>query len=149
MIPTRGLSHINLNVTDVARSVHFYGELFGMEVIHDYEGPMGRGRFGRQVVLSTPGVEDLIAITHIPGEAVGPAGVNHFGFALISNDDVDRAVEEAQRLGGSLIRRAEEKVDGILERYTYVADPDGYVIEFNAQRVLLKRNQLRRGEPRG
>ena len=55
MIPTRGLSHINLNVSDVARSMRFYRELFGMELVHDYEGPIGPHPHGRQAVLSTPG----------------------------------------------------------------------------------------------
>jgi len=53
MIRTRGLSHINLNVAEVARSIRFDRELFGMEVIHDYEGAMGPYRHGRQVVLSS------------------------------------------------------------------------------------------------
>ena len=137
MIRTRGLSHLNLNVADVARAMRFYRELFGMEVIHDYEGPIGRHPQGRQVVLSTPGAEDLIALTHIPGEPVGPAGVNHFGFTLMSTDDVDRAVEEAIAAGGTLKRRVEAEVDGTLERFAYVTDPDGYSIELNAHRVLL------------
>ena len=137
MIRTRGLSHINLNVANVARSMRFYRELFGMVVVLDYEGPIGSHPQGRQVVLSTPGAGDLIAITHIPGEPVGPAGVNHFGFTLMSTDDVDRAVEEAIAAGGSLKKRAEAEVDGTVERFAYVTDPDGYSIELNAQRVLL------------
>jgi catechol 2,3-dioxygenase-like lactoylglutathione lyase family enzyme len=109
MIKTRGLSRINLNVADIERSVRFYRELFGLEVLHSYEGPMGPHAWGRQVVLSTPGAEDLIALTHVAGDPVGPAGISHFGFNLVSDEDVDCAVAKAQEAGGALIRRGEPR----------------------------------------
>lgn len=141
MIRTRGLSHINLNVGDIERSVRFYREVFGLEVLHDYEGPMGPHPWGSQVVLSTPGACDLIAITHVPGDPVGPAGINHFGFNLIDDADIDEAIAAAERAGGTLVRRGSAEIDGIVERFAYVSDPDGYVIELNAQRVLLSRKK--------
>jgi catechol 2,3-dioxygenase-like lactoylglutathione lyase family enzyme len=141
MIPTRGLSHINLNVADIERSINFYHAVFGLEVLHRHEGPMGPHPWGRQVVLSTPGASDLIALSNVPGEPIGPAGVNHFGFNLVSDGDLDRAIEETLRAGGSLIKRGAAEVDGIVERFAYVSDPDGYVIELNAQRVLLGRRR--------
>ena len=88
----------------------------------------------------------MIAITHIPGEPVGPAGVGHFGFTLVSDDDVDRAAEEAERLGGVAKRRGSAEVNGIVERFAYVADPDGYIIELNAQRVLLAMKRARQAK---
>lgn len=139
VVATRGLSHINLNVADVNRSIAFYGGLFGMKVIHRYEGAMGPHPWGIQVVLSTPGADDLLALTHAPGLPIGPAGVNHLGFTLVSDDDLDAAAAEAERLGGKLIRGGAEEVDGILEKFAYVSDPDGYAIELNCQRFLLSR----------
>ena len=59
----------------------------------------------------------------------------------MSNDDVERAAAEAERLGGVVKRRGSAQVDGIAERFAYVADPDGYVIELNAQRVLIGRKR--------
>jgi len=38
---------------------------------------------------------------------------------------------------GVVKRRGSAEVNGIVERFAYVADPDGYIIELNAQRVLL------------
>ncbi len=139
MIPTRGLSHINLNVADIERSMRFYREVFGLEIVHTFEGPMGSHPWGRQVMLTTPGARDLIALSHVPGEPVGPAGINHFGFNLLSDEDLDRGIEEVEKAGGKLIRRGSAEVDGIVERFAYVIDPDGYVIELNAQRILLSR----------
>jgi catechol 2,3-dioxygenase-like lactoylglutathione lyase family enzyme len=145
MIRTRGLSHINLNVTDIERSMRFYRETFGFELLHDYAGPIGDHPWGRQVVMSTPGASDLIALSQIPGDPIGPAGINHFGLSLLSDDDLDDAIAQVERAGGRLVRRGSAEVDNIIERFVYVQDPDGYILELNAQRVLLARKP---GAPR-
>jgi catechol 2,3-dioxygenase-like lactoylglutathione lyase family enzyme len=141
MIRTRGLSHINLNVSDIERSVRFYRELFGLEVLMEYEGPMGEHSWGRQVALSTPGANDVIALSQVPGVPIGPAGMNHFGLNLVSDDDVAAAVAEVVHAGGKLVSEYTHETDGIVEHNAYVADPDGYVLELNAQRFLLARKR--------
>jgi len=143
MIRTRGLGHINLNVSDIERSTRFYRDLFGLEVLMEYEGPMGEHPWGRQVALSTPGANDVIALSQVPGVPIGPGGMNHFGLNLVSNDDVAAAIAEVIRAGGKLIREQTHETDGILERNAYVADPDGYVLELNAQAFLLSRKRGR------
>ena len=143
MILTRGLSHLNLNVTDIERSVRFYRDVFGMELLSDYSGPMGKHPAGRQVALSTPGARDVIALSQVPGEPIGPAGVNHFGFTLTTDDNLDEAISDVERAGGKLVGRGSAEVDGILGRFAYVADLDGYVIELNCQRVLLAKKRAR------
>ncbi len=144
MIRTRGLGHINLNVSDINRSVRFYRELFGLEVLMEYEGPMGEHPWGRQVALSTPGTDDMIALSQVPGVPIGPGGVNHFGLNLVSNDDVAAAIAEVVRAGGTLLDEHTYESGGIVEHHAYVKDPDGYVLELNAQRVLLARKKNRR-----
>jgi lactoylglutathione lyase len=141
MIRTRGLTHINLNVSDIERSVRFYRDLFGLEVLMEYEGPMGEHPWGRQVALSTPGAGDVIALSQVPGTPIGPAGMNHFGFNLASNDDVAAAVAEVVRAGGRFVSEHTHQSDGIVEHNAYVTDPDGYVLELNAQRFLLSRKR--------
>jgi catechol 2,3-dioxygenase-like lactoylglutathione lyase family enzyme len=141
MIRTRGLGHINLNVSDIERSVRFYRELFGLEVLMECEGPMGEHPWGRQVALSTPGANDVIALSQVPGVPVGPAGVNHFGLNLFSNDDVAAAIAEVVRAGGTLLSEHTHETDGIVEHNAYLKDPDGYVLELNAQRYLLARKR--------
>jgi len=142
MIRTSGLSHINLNVSDIGRSMRFYQEVFGLELLHRHEGPMGSHPWGQQVALSTPGANDVIALSHVPGEPVGPGGLDHFGLNLRSDDEVERAILEVERAAGKLIRRGSGEVDGIVEHFAYLRDPDGYVIELNAQRVLLARKRI-------
>jgi catechol 2,3-dioxygenase-like lactoylglutathione lyase family enzyme len=146
MIRTRGLGHINLNVSDLERSKRFYCELFGLEVLMEYEGPMGEQPTGRQVALSTPGANDVIALSQVPGVPIGSGGVNHFGFNLVADEDVDAAVAEAVRAGGRLIREHTSKSNGVVEHNAYVADPDGYVVELSAQAVLLARKHRQSGE---
>ena len=63
---TRGLLHLNLNVSDLARSVRFRRELFGLEVVATSDGDEeidGRHVRISQVVLRTPGTRELFALT--------------------------------------------------------------------------------------
>ena len=120
MIETEGLTHIQLVVSHLDRSLRFYKQVFGMEE---------RFRDGADFVfLRTPGSRDTITLTAgkpgvTPGES---AGVSHFGFRLRNPSDLDRAVEEVCAAGGRLIERGEHS-PGV--KYAYVTDPDGYTIE--------------------
>ncbi|TLZ92155.1 MAG: hypothetical protein E6J98_06060 [Methanobacteriota archaeon] len=53
-------------------------------------------------------------------------GVTHFGFRLQDPDDIDAAVEEVKRAGGTVEDRG-EFVPG--EPYLFARDLDGYRIE--------------------
>ena len=141
MIRTRGLSHINLNVSDIERTVRFYQQVFGLEVLTDYSGPMGSYPQGRQVILSTPGSEDVIAFSQVDGVPIGGGGLSHWGLNLERDEDVDEAIAQVEGAGGKLLNREEYVADGIREQHAYVVDPDGYVIELNAQRVQLSRKR--------
>jgi len=139
MIRSRGLSHINLNVSDIERSARFYQAVFGLELLTDYTGPMGSHPHGRQMIFSTPGCADVIALSQVAGAAIGGGGMTHWGLNLERDADVDDAIAQVIRAGGRLLNREEYEFEGIHERHAYVADPDGYVIELNAQWVQLSR----------
>jgi catechol 2,3-dioxygenase-like lactoylglutathione lyase family enzyme len=147
MVRTRGLSHINLNVSDIERSARFYQEVFGLELLTDYAGPMGPHPHGRQLIFSTPGCADVIALSQVQGVPVGAGGLSHWGLNLERDEDVDDAIAQVVNAGGKLLSREEYEFEGLRERHAYVADPDGYVIELNAQRVQLSRKG-RAGEKR-
>ena len=120
MIPTEGLTHVHLIVSDLSRSLHFYSTVFGMEE---------QFRDGESMVfLRTPGARDTITLNAQPDakHRVGRGGVHHIGFRLIDKGDLDRAIREVEAAGGRLIERGEH---GPGQRFAYVADPDGYVIE--------------------
>lgn len=121
MIRTQGLTHIHLVVRDLARSLRFYQDVFGMEE-RFRDGP-------KLVFLNTPGSQDLITLNEDPAEARHAgvnAGVAHFGFRLAQSADLDAAIRMVEAAGGKLIRRGEHAPG---HAFAYVEDPDGYLIE--------------------
>lgn len=117
MVWARRLYHINLNVSDIERSVHFYQHAFGL--MEDFRaGP-------RMVFLNPEGADDVITLHQT--EPVGPQGVAHFGFQ-IEGGDLDSAIDAVVAAGGKFLRKGVH-APGVL--YAYVADPDGYVIELS------------------
>lgn len=123
MIETAGLTHLQILISDLDRSLRFYREVFGMEELF---------RAGPDLVfLSTPGSRDLVTL-HInrdPAQvsSIGKmGGVSHFGFRLLDGSRLDDAVAVAEKAGGRLIHRGEH-MPGF--PFAYVADPDGYMIE--------------------
>jgi catechol 2,3-dioxygenase-like lactoylglutathione lyase family enzyme len=120
VIETEGLTHIHLLVSDLERSLRFYKSVFGLEE-QFRDGPT-------MVFLRTPGSRDTITINANADqmERVGRGGVDHFGFRLKPDVDLDAAIVEVVEAGGRLIERGEH-APGV--PYAYVADPDGYLIE--------------------
>lgn len=118
MIKTQGLTHIHLFVADLERSLRFYREAFGFQVMFR-DGP-------KMVFLRPPDSSDTITLNEAPDKAGVPGGVDHFGFRLTDEAQLDHAIQEVQAAGGRLIERGEH-VPGV--PYAYIADPDGYTIE--------------------
>src|SRR4051812_20539680 len=113
---TRGLAHVNLHVSDMDRSVQFYSEVFGLELLSEgTEKIQSKGQPVElhQVLLSTPGRQDLLALTHAPSIPTGGVGLNHIGFNFESDEDVQIAVETALRHGGKIIKEGEREARGI------------------------------------
>jgi catechol 2,3-dioxygenase-like lactoylglutathione lyase family enzyme len=73
MVRTYGLTHINLVVRDVERSLRFYGQVFGVE---EY------GRTEGLVHARTPGCQDVITFDEHSSGAGESRGIPHFGFRL-------------------------------------------------------------------
>jgi catechol 2,3-dioxygenase-like lactoylglutathione lyase family enzyme len=117
MVKTHGLSHISLKVRDPERSLRFYADAFGVtEYFRD----------GSSIQAKGPGPWDVLAFERAPDDAGVAGGVSHFGFRLVSPEDIDGAVDAALAAGGKLVRRGEFK-PGF--PFAYVLDPDGYEIE--------------------
>ena len=117
MIKSRGLNHININVSNLKRSVEFYERAFGLEV---------RFKAGRSMVfMGSPGADDIISLCHAEkGAPMGNGGVSHFGFAM--GDEFDKAVAQIEGAGGQLIERGQHAPG---HPFAFFKDPDGYVIE--------------------
>jgi catechol 2,3-dioxygenase-like lactoylglutathione lyase family enzyme len=120
VIETEGLTHIHLLVSDLERSLRFYKVAFGLEE-QFRDGPT-------MVFLRTPGSRDTITLNADSArmDRVGRGGVDHFGFRLKPDVDLDAAITEVVAAGGRLVERGEH-APGV--PYAYVEDPDGYLIE--------------------
>ncbi len=118
-IRAEGFNHLHINVHDLARSVRFYGEAFGLKVGFSA---------GKDLIFMVPEAGEHSLALHQVGldEPVGMAGgFQHFGFKLDVNDH-DRVVKQVEKAGGKLVSRGKH---GGRFPYAYVTDPDGYVIE--------------------
>ena len=121
MFQTYGLSHIQITVSDLNRSVRFYHELLGMKELR---------RFDHCVMMQTPGSHEIITINakpepHLEGGKMG--GIAHFGFRLREAIEMDKILAEIARLGGKSMTQGGSKESGRL--YAFGTDPDGYEIE--------------------
>jgi catechol 2,3-dioxygenase-like lactoylglutathione lyase family enzyme len=118
-IRAEGFNHLHINVRDLARSIRFYREAFGLKVGFSA---------GKDLIFMVPETKGHSLALHQvgPDEPVGMAGgFQHFGFKLDVNDH-DRVVKQVEQAGGKLLSRGKH---GGQFPYAYVADPDGYVSE--------------------
>ena len=118
-IKAQGFNHLHINVRDLARSIRFYQEAFGLKVGFSA---------GKDLIFMVPETRGHSLALHQVGaeEPVGMAGgVQHFGFKLDVNDH-DRVIKQVERAGGKLVSRGKH---GGQFPFAYVVDPDGYVIE--------------------
>ena len=117
MVQTHGLTHINLAVRDLGRTLRFYEQVFGLHEYGRGDGLVHTKAFGRR---------DIVTFVEDAATAGLSGGIAHFGFGLVNPADIDRAIAEVESAGGRLLRRG-EFAPGL--PYAYVADPDGYEIE--------------------
>jgi len=116
-VPTYGLSHLALGVADPERAFAFYESVFGMVAVY-------RGDDFLQA--QTPGARDVIVFERSTRAIGTSAGIAHFGFRLISPEDIDDAARRVRGAGGTVTEQG-EFVPG--EPYLFARDLDGYLIE--------------------
>lgn len=119
----RGLRHLALKVTDLARSRKFYEELFGMKVVWEPDP--------ENLYLSSGA--DNLALHQVPAAAVArhrdteAQRLDHLGFIMDSPASVDRLLKQAERFGAAIVKPAQRHRDGSYS--FYMADPDGNVVQ--------------------
>ena len=116
-VPTYGLTHLALAVEDVERSFAFYEAVFGMVAVF---------RDGAFLQAQTPGARDVVVFERATRSIGRSAGVQHFGFRLVSVDDIDAAAASIRDAGGTVVEQG-EFVAG--EPYLFARDLDGYLFE--------------------
>jgi catechol 2,3-dioxygenase-like lactoylglutathione lyase family enzyme len=139
---SRGILHVNLNVSSLARSIRFYTDALGFSLVLESEeiADLGSGpETIHQAILTVPKTMTIFALTEAPSLEVGGKGLNHIGLVLESDEDVSRLVQQVEALGGSAEKRGIREQGGVREEFAYVRDPDGYAIELSTQAILYAR----------
>lgn len=118
--------HTMLRVSDIKRSVAFYSDVMGMNVLRTFDQPeqkfsltfLGYGKESEACVLE---------LTYNYGDHKYDIG-NAFGHIAIGVDDCHKTCNKIKALGGNVIREA-GLLKGSDEIIAFVKDPDGYKIE--------------------
>lgn len=136
-----GFNHVGISVRDLDRSIAFYTELFGMELMSE-PFPFGGAKF--EQVMALPGAKGRMAFVakgglalelfefasptpapKDPGYPVSTHGISHFGF------NVADIAAEYDRLAaaGVTFHCPVLQFEGAGVKATYGRDPDGNVFE--------------------
>ncbi|MCG8417156.1 MAG: lactoylglutathione lyase [Proteobacteria bacterium] len=118
--------HTMLRVSDLDRSLKFYTEILGMQLLRKKEYPAGR--FTLAFVGYGPEVEGAcLELTYNWGTDQYTLG-DAFGHVAIEVDDAYKACETIKATGGKVVREAGPMKHGTTV-IAFVEDPDGYKIE--------------------
>lgn len=128
----RGLRHLALKVTDLARSRKFYVELFEMNVVWEPDP--------ENVYLSS-GTDNLalhqIPASEIAGYKARPGQLlDHLGMIMDSPDSVDRLHKQAERFGAAIVKPPQQHRDGSYS--FYMTDPDGNTVQVLYEPTISK-----------
>ena len=128
-MPARGIHHVDLAVTDVARSMAFYLGLLGPVGLREAERyPSYRGT--EEVVYLVYG-DQYLGLRPADGgqHRYYEVGLEHLAFYVDTREEVDAAYQRCLELGARIHFPPEEDRD--IEGYyeLFVFDPDGIRVE--------------------
>jgi len=137
------LHHTGLTVADLDRSLRFWRDAMGMEVLFQQEKAGGY----LEAIVGEPGAHVRMAHLAFGGEGprielfqyLAPSGGQHLsrpadvGFAhvCVACDDLDERLERLIAAGGRPFSKPVEVDTGVNKggRSVYLRDPDGHVVE--------------------
>ena len=120
------LLHTMLRVGDLQRSIDFYTQVMGMQLLRTTERPEQKYSLAFVGYGSNPGHAE-IELTYNHGVSHYDLG-NAFGHLAIEVPDAYVACDRI-RAGGGNVTRAAGPVQGGTTVIAFVTDPDGYKIE--------------------
>ena len=119
--------HTMLRVGNLERSVKFYTEVLGMKLLRTTDRPEQKYSLAF-VGYDTEDRTAVIELTHNYGVDKYDLG-SGYGHIALEMRDVAKACADVKAKGGSVTREA-GPVKGGTTVIAFVADPDGYKIEF-------------------
>ena len=115
-----GINQITLRVNDVRLAEDFYVGVLGLKVEYRAGANISYLRVNSDMIVlvkaETPGVPEARDIR-----------VDHFGFRLPTDSEVDESADYLEEQGIHLVTRPAQRREG---RAFFVMDPDGNLIEF-------------------
>ncbi|MCB5184927.1 lactoylglutathione lyase [Methylobacillus gramineus] len=119
--------HTMLRVGDMERSIAFYTEVLGMQLLRRHEYPDGKFTLA---FIGYGSEQDtaVIELTYNWGTETYDKG-NAYGHIAIEVDDAYAACEQVKKAGGKVVREAGPMMHGTTV-IAFVEDPDGYKVEF-------------------
>lgn len=120
------LLHTMIRVGDLDRSIGFYTEVLGMQLLRQKDYPDGKFTLAF-VGYGDESENSVIELTYNWDTDSYDQGTG-FGHIAIEVDDVYKACEEIGTRGGKIIREAGPMNAGTTV-IAFVEDPDGYQIE--------------------
>jgi lactoylglutathione lyase len=119
--------HTMLRVGNLERSIKFYTEVLGMQVLRQQDYP--DGKFTLAFVGYGPETSHtVLELTYNYGVESYDMG-KAYGHIAIEVDDAYAACEKVKQAGGKVIREAGPMMHGTTV-IAFVEDPDGYKVEF-------------------
>ena len=118
--------HTMLRVNDLAESINFYKNIFGMKVLRQKDFP--EGKFSLAFIgYGDEMSETVIELTHNWDTSKYDHG-GAYGHIAIEVEDIYKACEEIKNKGGNVVREAGPMM-GTKLLLAFIEDPNGYKIE--------------------
>ena len=124
--------HTMIRVTDLKKSIKFYTDILEMKLLRQKDYPEGKFTLAF-VGYGNESEEAVIELTHNWDTNQYDIG-NAFGHIAIEVDDVYKACESMQKIGGKIIRDAGPMNAGTTI-IAFIEDPDGYQIELIGKKL--------------
>ena len=124
------LLHTMLRVTDLERSLNFYQQAFGMQLLRRTDFPEGRFTLAF-IGYGSEESSAVIELTHnwdVKEYQLGTA----FGHLAIGCADIFASCQQAAAAGGKIVREPGPMKHGSTV-IAFIEDPDGYKIELIAK----------------
>lgn len=129
--------HTMLRVGNLERSIAFYTEVMGMQLLRKRDYPEGRFTLAF-VGYGDEDTHTVLELTHNWDTDSYDLGTG-YGHIAIGVEDAYKACEDVKARGGKVVREAGPMKGGVTV-IAFVEDPDGYKIEFIQQDENARNN---------
>ncbi len=124
MMKLTGISQITLRVNDLRQSEDFYCDILGIKLDHRVGANISFLRLQSDLLV-------LVKAETVGSPEARDIRVDHFGFRLASDTEVDAAARYLDDKGVHIVTQPARRREG---RAFFVMDPDGNLVEFYSMR---------------